>query len=91
MPNDTRMEAGPGDRVRGTHKHEYKQHPKWPAHAYCVLCGFAVVKSALVSAGIPLAPAAPRVTRVCACGTPEVVEPWDMCGSCLDLQSDSKS
>ncbi len=29
--------------------------------------------------------------RVCACGAPEVVPPWDVCGSCLDLQSERKS
>lgn len=31
------------------HFHVYAQHPKWPTHAYCRICGFAVIKSALPS------------------------------------------
>ena len=34
------------------HEHQYAQHPTWPTHAYCKLCGFAVVKTALEKVGI---------------------------------------
>jgi len=38
-----------------THKHVYAQHPTWETHAYCQVCGFAVVKTTLEKAGIPVA------------------------------------
>lgn len=27
------------------HKHIYEQHPTWPTHLSCTICGFAIVKN----------------------------------------------
>jgi hypothetical protein len=34
------------------HMHVYAQHPRYGNMAYCTICGFAVIKAALVSAGL---------------------------------------